>query len=267
MDQYRYGRHRRTRRKRKNSAFHWILAGTASAVCLLAVFGISNFWGLISALAQEQEGGFPTVRADVPLAEQGSSSGEAPWYLRLVNPETPLAEDFTVELTEVAGGQFDSRAADALSRMLDSMEDQGLSPLICSSFRTWEDQKTLHENEIELWSSQGLSPEEAEEEASRWVVPPGTSEHETGLAADIVAAGYQVLEEEQENTPEQQWLMEHCWEYGFILRYPKDKTDLTGVGYEPWHYRYVGVEAAQEMKESGQCLEEYWVARFTKNAP
>ena len=99
------------------------------------------------------------------------------------------------------------------------------------------------------------------------MVPAGTSEHQTGLAADIVAAGNQVLEEEQENTPEQQWLMEHCWEYGFILRYPKDKTDLTGVGYEPWHYRYVGVEAAQEMKESGQCLEEYWAVHFTKNAP
>lgn len=267
MDQYRYGRHGRKDQKRKVPGFRLLLAGTAIAVCLLAVFGISNCWGLISALAQEQEGVSPTVRVDVPLEEQGSSSGEAPWYLRLVNPDTPLPEDFTVELTDVAGGQFDSRAADALSRMLDHMEEQGLSPLVCSSFRTWEDQKTLHQNEIELWISQGLSQEEAEEEASRWVVPAGTSEHQTGLAADIVAAGNQVLEEEQENTPEQQWLMEHCWEYGFILRYPKDKTDLTGVGYEPWHYRYVGVEAAQEMKESGQCLEEYWAVHFTKNAP
>lgn len=89
------------------------------------------------------------------------------------------------------------------------------------------------------------------------MVPAGTSEHQLGLAADIVAADYQVLEEEQENTPEQQWLMAHCQEYGFILRYPRDKQGLTGVGYEPWHYRYVGVEAAQEIMSQGLCLEEY----------
>ena len=89
------------------------------------------------------------------------------------------------------------------------------------------------------------------------MVPAGASEHELGLAVDIVSAEYQILEEEQENTPEQQWLMEHCQEYGFILRYPEYKQDLTGVGYEPWHYRYVGVEAAREIMAQGICLEEY----------
>ena len=96
-----------------------------------------------------------------------------------------------------------------------------------------EEQEALHQNKVNRLLSQGYSPASAEEEASRWVVPAGTSEHQLGLAADIVAADYQVLEEEQENTPEQQWLMAHCQEYGFILRYPKDKTEVTGVGYEP----------------------------------
>ena len=160
---------------------------------------------------------------------------EAPWYLRLVNLENRLPQDFTVELAQVDGGQFDARAAEALSQMLADMEAQGLSPMVCSSF----------------------SQEAAEAEASRWVVPAGASEHQLGLAADIVASQYQILEEEQENTPEQQWLMAHCQEYGFILRYPKDKTEVTGVGYEPWHYRYVGVEAAQEIMAQGICLEEY----------
>ena len=94
-------------------------------------------------------------------------------------------------------------------------------------------------------------------EAARWEAPPGTSEHQTGLALDIVSARYQVLDSAQANTAEQQWLMAHCWEYGFILRYPADKTEITGIGYEPWHYRYVGRETAAAVHESGLCLEEY----------
>ena len=86
---------------------------------------------------------------------------------------------------------------------------------------------------------------------------PGTSEHQTGLALDIVSAGYQLLDEAQEDTAEQKWLMEHCWEYGFILRFPEDKTEITGIGYEPWHYRYVGRETAEAIHKSGLCLEEY----------
>ena len=105
--------------------------------------------------------------------------------------------------------------------------------------------------------SEGYSREEAETEAGIWIAPPGTSEHQTGLAADIVSLDYQMLDEEQENTPEQKWLMENSYKYGFILRYPRDKTEITKIGYEPWHYRYVGVEAAKEIFENLLCLEEY----------
>ena len=104
---------------------------------------------------------------------------------------------------------------------------------------------------------QGCSREEAEEQAATMVALPGTSEHQLGLAVDIVDSEYQILESSQENTPVQRWLMEHCWEYGFILRYPKEKTQLTGIIYEPWHYRYVGKEAAKEIMNAGICLEEY----------
>ncbi len=86
---------------------------------------------------------------------------------------------------------------------------------------------------------------------------PGTSEHQTGLAVDIVDTSYQLLDEAQEGTAVQKWLMTHCAEYGFILRYPTEKSDLTGVNYEPWHYRYVGEAAAREIMERGLCLEEY----------
>ena len=86
---------------------------------------------------------------------------------------------------------------------------------------------------------------------------PGTSEHQAGLAVDIVDKSYQLLDERQEDTAVQKWLMEHCAEYGYILRYPTEKSALTGVGYEPWHYRYVGEEAAREIMSRGLCLEEY----------
>ena len=86
---------------------------------------------------------------------------------------------------------------------------------------------------------------------------PGTSEHQLGLALDIVDVANQVLDERQENTEVQKWLMKNSWKYGFILRYPTDKSDITGISYEPWHYRYVGKEAAKEIYEAGICLEEY----------
>lgn len=266
-------RHRRSRPKR------YRFAGLAGAVCTLIFILFCVFVGVFSAMAQgETPATESRPQISCTLAEESSTqeqstvstAGEkkeaAPWYLRLVNKDVPLPKDFSVEVTEVAGGQFDSRAADALSQMLKAMEDQGLSPLICSSFRTWEEQDILHQEEIEQYLEQGNTQEEAEVEASKWVVPAGASEHELGLAVDIVSAGYQMLNEGQENTAEQQWLMAHCQEYGFILRYPASKADLTDVGYEPWHYRYVGKEAAQEIMEQGLCLEEYWAANFGQNS-
>lgn len=99
--------------------------------------------------------------------------------------------------------------------------------------------------------------------AATVVAIPGTSEHNLGLAVDICALDYQILDDAQADTPEQQWLMEHCAEYGFILRYPKGKEDMTGIIWEPWHYRYVGVEAAQEISQSGLCLEEYLALHYS----
>lgn len=263
------------RRGRKNRAFHDLLAGLAAAACVLAFMLFSSRVGTAAASGETppsspppaasansaSENGQPGVDLETASPQTGQDETplpeELPWNLRLVNKDNPLPRDFSVETAEAVEGQLDSRAASALSQMVSDMEAQGLSPVVCSSFRTWEEQEALHQNKVNRLLSQGYSLASAEEEASRWVVPAGTSEHQLGLAADIVAADYQILEEEQENTPEQQWLMAHCQEYGFILRYPRDKQGLTGVGYEPWHYRYVGVEAAQEIMSQGLCLEEY----------
>lgn len=131
------------------------------------------------------------------------------------------------------------------------------SPLICSSYRTNEKQQTLYNNKVSQYLEKGYSQTEAEAEAGKWVAVPGTSEHQTGLAVDIVDINYQLLDEKQEETEVQKWLMKNSYRYGFILRYPSDKSDITGIYYEPWHYRYVGKETAKEIYEQGICFEEY----------
>ena len=183
---------------------------------------------------------------------------EDAWQLTLVNAKNPIEGDPQIELTELRNGQaIDSRVYPALQRMMDDARAAGLRPLICSSYRTNEKQTELFQNKVASYLNQGYSVEEATRLAAGWVAAPGTSEHQLGLAVDIVAESYQLLDEQQEQTAEQQWLIENCAAYGFILRYPTDKSDVTGVGYEPWHYRYVGETAANEIMSQGVCLEEY----------
>lgn len=180
------------------------------------------------------------------------------WNLKLINASNPLPGGYTVDLVQLSNGHaVDSRIYEDLQAMMDDARSEGLSPMICSSYRTHEKQTRLFEKETKAQMANGLSEEDAKIEASKWVAVPGTSEHESGLAVDIVSTDYQMLDAQQENTPEQQWLMENCWKYGFILRYPTDKSSITGIGFEPWHYRYVGKGIAQEITEQGLCLEEY----------
>ena len=195
---------------------------------------------------------------------------DLPWNLRLVNREHPLAADFApdnpTELPDASwveahvNHRVDARIVEDLAAMLTTAEAEGVRPVVCSSFRTYDYQENLFANRIERAKREDhLEGTEAEEAAAFWVAPPGASEHQTGLAVDIVDADYTELDEGQESTATQQWLMAHCAEYGFILRYPTDKSATTGIGYEPWHYRYVGKEAASAITQSGLCLEE-WLA-------
>lgn len=187
-----------------------------------------------------------------------TASFKSGWNMILVNPWNAMNQNFSVELTQLANGHaIDKRAYPDLQNMMDDARAEGLSPMICSSYRTWDKQRTLYDNETKRYMAQGYSKEEAEKEAAKWVAVPGTSEHQTGLAVDIVAQSYQILDKKQEDTPEQRWLMENSYKYGFILRFPTNKSKITGINYEPWHYRYVGKEAAKEIYERGICLEEY----------
>lgn len=178
--------------------------------------------------------------------------------LTLVNFENTIPKDWKVDLVQLNNGQsVDRRIYDDLIAMLQAAKSEGLNPLICSSYRTNEKQEQLYQNKVSEYLSQGYSKVEASDKAAFWVARPGTSEHQLGLAVDIVSTKNQRLDRSQENTVEQQWLIQNSWKYGFVLRYPTNKNSITGVGYEPWHYRYVGKKHAKKINELGVCLEEY----------
>ncbi len=183
---------------------------------------------------------------------------ETPWYLVLVNPWYPLPEDYEFELTTVTGKyKVDSRCADALKQFLADCKAAGHTPYICSAYRTWDDQVYLFDKKVKSFTSKGYSEAEAKVLAAKETAVPGTSEHQLGLAVDILCQSRPWLDEGQANTATQKWLMANCHKYGFILRYPKGTTDKTGIIYEPWHYRYVGVEIATEIMSKGITFEEY----------
>ena len=179
----------------------------------------------------------------------------------LVNRAHLLPDGFQPDLTPIPylnDGQtmFDSRAVDELNQMLTDCAAQGYYPIVRAAYRSQDMQAYLYENKIQEWQADGYSREDAEAVASTIVAVPGSSEHQLGLACDI-ADSYDTLNSSQADNPMQQWLMQHCTEYGFILRFPDGKSDITGIIYEPWHYRYVGKEMAAKITESGLCLEEY----------
>ena len=180
------------------------------------------------------------------------------WNMILVNRWNPLPEGHTVETSSLINGEsVDSRCYSALQEMLSDCAEAGGTPIVCSSYRPHEKQVNLYEEQVQKEMKNGLDREKAEAEAATAVAVPGTSEHELGLAVDICDSENQNLDETQADTPTQKWLMEHCWEYGFILRYPLEKSDITGIIFEPWHYRYVGTEDAVKIHDRGICLEEY----------
>lgn len=176
----------------------------------------------------------------------------------LVNAKNPIPDDWKVDLVQLKNGhQIDRRAYDSLQKMMDDARAKGWNPLICSSYRTTSYQQQLFDNRVQRMKNQGMSEKEAIKDTEKWIAIPGTSEHETGLAVDIVTVENQNLDNSQLNSACQKWMMEHCYDYGFILRYPEDKVSITGIDFEPWHYRYVGYDIAQYIKQQGICLEEY----------
>lgn len=181
--------------------------------------------------------------------------------LVLVNKDHPLSKDYNIKMKTLDNS--DKVVAEIISEDLQNMLEDGTSEglrfCIASAYRSRSSQRQqeILDQDIKKLTNNGMTEEEAYEQATRTVMPSGYSEHETGLAVDIVALSNQLLDDSQESTPETQWLQENCHKYGFILRYPKDKTDITGIDYESWHYRYVGKEAAAYIKKHDLTFEEY----------
>lgn len=194
-------------------------------------------------------------KTEIPVSEDEE-------LLILVNPWNYIPEDYVFE-TETVQGKYvmNVKAAESARELVAAAKEAGFDMQLCSAYRTVEKSEELYSRKVNEFLGYGYSEAEARAEAAKWVAPPGTSEHHTGLAMDLVSSDYwgyySDLEHDYEKFDSFSWMYEHCDEYGFILRYPKDKQEITGITYEPWHYRYVGKEAAGYIMENGLCLEEY----------
>lgn len=281
----RRGLRRKQKRISLKRKLQWMGAWTAvvmiftlmAGLFFLTISGLKNVCESVLAKQTEQEKGLSSETPSIGSSDgsivthkkkqgvqheivQNENSSEGNRGNRiLVNKECMLPEDYEVTLTSLNNGQ--QVAADIYEDLRDMLftgeEEENLSFLVASGYRTKEKQRQLLEEEINKNMSAGMTYREAYEDALLTVAPPGYSEHETGLAVDIVAVSNQRLDDTQEYTLENQWLQENCCKYGFILRYPRDKEDVTGFSYESWHFRYVGKTAAKEITEQGITLEEY----------
>ena len=181
------------------------------------------------------------------------------WAYFIVNRSNPLPDGFENNIvfkSVWSNGRnyyLDYRAADFAECMINDAAEDGVTLLICSAYRSYARQTSNFENRLRAYASSKYSFEDAYALTAGYIAVPGTSEHHTGLAVDISAAE----NSGQESEDIYPWFIENCYKYGFILRYPEDKTDITKINYEPWHYRYVGKEVAEEIHQKGICLEEY----------
>ncbi len=205
--------------------------------------------------------GFNFLQADAVPVFAGMTDN---WNLTLVNAQNPLNEGFAVNLQSVEGYDdrlFDVRAITELEALLSAAQKADMGLYLVSAYRTPERQAALFEKKTTSFENEGFDRQEAERQAAQWVARPYTSEHNLGLAVDLVSANWYEnnsdLTAEFENTAHFEWLYENCANYGFILRYPKGKESITGVTYEPWHFRYVGVEHAKVIMDNDLTLEEY----------
>lgn len=195
----------------------------------------------------------PITAINTNMTAPNTRSEETPWNLILVNKWNSIPDDYEVELMELTNGQLvDKRIYPELQEMFNAARSENIYPIAGSGYRTEKKQKSLMKEKVAEYKAKGHSQEEARTKAEAWVAVPGTSEHQIGLSIDINADRTQST-----GNDVYEWLRQNSYKFGFILRYPADKTDITGVINEPWHYRYVGKEVAAQIYKRGICLEEY----------
>ena len=280
----------RARRKKEIRRNRIIFAILCLALLALIVFGMVKLVGLFTK-DKDSSSGSTSIGSSTSISASGDSTsepasspdsasastsdsvsatgtaaatggGDADWLLTLVNNNVKLPDGWedTLEAKvadESTGKELATVAADAFINMKNAAAAEEIDLMLCSGYRTVEYQQSLFDAEKQKWLDKGSTEEEAYNQAKTVVAVPGYSEHNSGLAADIVTPKHQNLDEAFGKTDAAKWLFEHAPEYGFILRYPENKQAITGIIYEPWHYRYVGVENAKAITASGLCLEEY----------
>lgn len=273
MDKY---RKKKAAEARRRKARNTRIAGTVIgiAACALITFAGVRFINarMDNASAQQYQAVLPTqlpqgtlapVHTDyinatpaptaAALTADELNAGDG-WMQLLVNSSNAIPDGYApTELTELSNGQsVDKRIYPSLQSMFDDARAQGVYPVVSSGYRTAKQQQSEMDDKIQEYIDDGKSEDEARTMAATYVAQVGYSEHEAGLAIDIVAKA-----NKSDDDTVWAWMKEHCAEYGFILRYPEGKEGVTGMSYEPWHFRYVGVEAAQKIMGAGITLEEY----------
>ncbi|MGL4522129.1 MAG: M15 family metallopeptidase [Bacilli bacterium] len=187
------------------------------------------------------------------VAIESKNSDDTPWNLMLVNRQNPIEEDMDIKLVSLGSGEtVDARILPELQVMFDAARSEGVFLVVTSGYRTMKMQQKIMDEKIQSFRDEGMTKREATKQAENWVAIPGTSEHQLGIGMDI--NGDKI---NSSNEMVYQWLQKNSYHYGFILRYPAEKTSITGINYEPWHFRYVGKKVATEMYNQGLCLEEY----------
>lgn len=214
--------------------------------------------GGVTAPVSAPAAAVPTPEPTPFVSEVGIELPEGEWSMILLNPWHSIEEDLDIELKGV-GRKVDARIAEVVRKLIRDAKSDGVSIKCQSGFRDIEYQTGLFERKVERLMRTGLTEEEARKQAATVVAVPGTSEHHTGLAIDFTTEGMSSLTEEFAKTKAFSWLMENGYKYGFIMRYPEDKMHITGIIYEPWHWRYVGPTVSYAMHGTGECYEEYLV--------
>ncbi len=221
---------------------------------IILFVGLATVSVLIFGAVQGMQEDFMSLQGSIiwDLSKEEATTKHG-WQLILVNEKYIIPEEFEVNLLTLSNGeQIDERIYPPLQEMFDDMRARDIYPTVVSGYRSYEEQKDILEKKYLAYREEGYNKSRAKELALEWVALPGTSEHQLGIAVDInpdysVSDGEGVYE----------WLEHNAHKYGFIKRYPEDKTEITGIINEPWHYRYVGQKAAKEMYEKNLCLEEY----------
>lgn len=245
---------RRRRRKRKNRRI---------VILYLLILGTVIFVGSKRLKPKENVGENESQISEKKPIENIITSNTIPnnkknqiddWKLTLVNHDNKLPEDYEIELENIDNlRKFDSRAIDELKEMIEAARHAGITNIwVQSAYRDEDLQEKLFNDKVDEYMRDGKSREEAEKLTLQVINEPKTSEHNLGLAVD-----FNYVNEEFDETKAFEWLQENAEDYGFILRYRKDKEDITKVDYEPWHWRYVGRENAKEINRLDMCLEEY----------